>query len=130
MWKRFQPGEGPSRDLLHESENVADGLFAALERSDVQSLLWVWSPVDVMEEAVETLHGAVRVWLPLLRLGGGVREGVAEAGRGEDQQGGHGGQGGVRDPHCCWCPACCALLHTPYLAQFISIYSHHIYVST
>ena len=82
-----------------------------------------------MEEAVQTLHGAVRVWLPLLRLGGGVREGVAEAGRGEDQQGGHRGQGGERDPHCCWCPACRALLHTPYLAQFISIHSHHIYVS-
>ena len=77
-----------------------------------------------MEEAVQTLHGAVRVWLQV-----GVREGVAEAGRGEDQQGSHGGQGGEGGPHCDWCPACYALLHTPYLAQFISIHSHHIYVS-
>ena len=38
MWKRFQPGEGPSRGLLHDSENVADGLFAALDRSPMLTL--------------------------------------------------------------------------------------------
>ena len=32
--RRFQQKEGPSRHLLHDCENFADGLFAALIRRD------------------------------------------------------------------------------------------------